>query len=351
MASKTGSNTSIGVALSATSNTYGTAITLTDKLIVESLSYNENPDELSSNSIGSGGLLASDSVRGKVSPTVDIEMIAGFQNGMPKLLSQMLGTAGAPTEQTTGQGDYKHTIAFHDTANRVFNTIALEASSTAVTEFPSVTINNFNFTAEDPSNYCKATFSGMANEVLFSGTTATNASLQALAVADSEKTIVRTTDEFWINTASGGALSSSDRVDITSFVLDLSRPAEFKPEIRGASGNTKPVVSGLVEGTITVVLKEHVDNAWELIAQAGTEYKASFTVEGTQIGTGVNKSFACYFPRLLLLETPDYGLSDPNINPTTLTFKILEASSNPTGMGDTKPYFEIINARSTAYVA
>jgi hypothetical protein len=74
-------------------------------------------------------------------------------------------------------------------------------------------------------------------------------------------------------------------------------------------------------------------------------------ITGTQIGSGVSKSFAVYLPKMILVTEPQYALTDPGTNTLALNFRLLKASSNPTGMNSTYPYFEIVNALSTSFLA
>jgi len=80
-------------------------------------------------------------------------------------------------------------------------------------------------------------------------------------------------------------------------------------------------------------------------------YKGLFKVEGEQIGAGDNYTAAFYFPKLKVVESPQYELSDPGINPLTVVFKGLAADANPTGMDSVYPYAEFINERSTAIIS
>ena len=346
-------NTNIGIALSEAADPYGTALACEDKLICESFTYNENATTLSTNSIGSGGLMQSDASRGNIAGSFSCEMIMGYENGFDKFLTQMLGVAATPTEQNVGEADYLHVIAASGSLNARFLTIAFESSSTTVIEFPSCTVTDITITMDNPANYCRASITGTFDQMVLTGTENSNAELQALTVPDTELAKIEQSDEFLINLASSGALTTSThRLAITSYVLNLSRAQRFQPEIKGSAGNGSPIADGRpLAGTLALQLKNHVDNTWETAASAGSEYKSSIKVEGAAIGSGDNKKIEILLPRMQIPSTPDYGLNDPGTNPTSLTFELSEASANPTGMSDTTPYFEITNERTTAYAA
>jgi hypothetical protein len=351
MAAILGINSSIGIAISAVSDSWGTAKSVTEKLVVESMSWNENPEKLESAGIGSGGLMSDNMQRGAISVSGQIQMRVGYGNGFPLILAQFLGTSGTPSEQNVGEGDYLHTMTMNSTLNNVFLTIAVETSSTTVVEFPSVAVTQIQISADSAPNYVNATIDFLASEAKTSGVTNNNAALDALTLTDTELSLIDPADSFQINAQAGGALSGSDKLDITSYSLTLNRPQEFAREIRGASGNGEPIQTDKVTGSLAINLKQLDDNTYLTAAQSSTEYKCLLSFDGSQIASGDNKSFTFYVPRMMLIETPSYELSSPGLNGYGINFDILEAASNPTGMGDTTPYNELTNTRTTAYVA
>lgn len=354
MAVLDGANTDAVLVLSAVSDDYGTANAATasaDKLVCESLASSENPEELELNSIGSGQTMSSDSTRGNVAPSVSIEMVGGYHNAFTKIWAQFLGTSGAPTEQNNPEGDYLHQMTVNSTLNNVFATVAYESSSTTVREFPSVTFSDLTFTAENPASYVRLSASGLADELELSTSTNTNAVVGAAGEEDTERIVIDPADEFLINGQASGALTTStDRLEITSYSLSLSRPQNFASEIKGSAGNAEPLSGGLMTGTLTITLADSNDNTYEAAAQAGTEYKCSLKMEGSQIGSGDNKKFEIFIPRMKPTEV-SYDLSGPGQNGKTIVFKVLAASANPTGMDSTLPYVEFTNEYDSAYIS
>lgn len=349
MAALLGVNANIGIALSQTTDTYGTAEAVAEKLVVESISWNENVNKLQSAGVGSGGKFSDNMARGFIAGTLSISGIVGYNNGFPLIAAQFLGTAGTPAEQNASQADYLHQILFHSTVNRTFLTIAIESSSTTVIEFPSVTVNSLTITGT-PGGYLTYTAECNFDQLVDTSPTNNNAAIQAVSQTDSELCVCAFDEVFNMNAQSGGAFSSNE-LAITSYELAMSLPQTFKPEIKASAGNSKPTADDKAVGTLTIGLKEHADNTYETAAQAATEYKSSLNIQGTQIGSGDNKTMEINIPRMILIDTPDFGLSSPGNNPQTLVFDVLEAASNPTGMADTTPYFEVTNERSSAYIS
>lgn len=310
-----------------------------------------NSDWLSQRDIGSNVVMTQSGRKGLVSPAINLTMDAGFRNNMDVILAQFFGTAPAPTLVTVGQQDYKHILSVNPDANSKFLTVARETSSTTVEEYPSCAVRSFTLSTQKVPGYLDFTAELLANDVILSGAVNSNASIQAATITDTEQVCADPEDEFWINLQSAGALSTSDRLAVTSYSLTMTRPQEHMGEIRGAAGNSAPSETGLVEGELTVTLKNNADNTYLANWKNETALKCKLNLQGSQIGTGTNKSVSIYLPRMLLVDYPDYPLTNPGINPVTLKFKLFGASASPTGMTNALPYMEIVNMLSTSLLA
>jgi len=349
MASITGAQTSAAVQIATT---WGTAAAsgAGDKFAGE-ISHSLNEQELVSRAIGSGNYMITAATRGNEKPTVNLTMDVGYRNTFDVLLAQFMGTAGAPTEVTGGQADYKHTLTFNTSLNSKYITFAYESSSAKVHEFPTCGVRSASIRTPSVPGYVEAQFELVANKLELSTAVNTNAVLQAATATDTELAAVSFDDTFWINTASGGAVSSGDALAVTSWQLDLERPQDSANEIKGSAGNGSPIATDLFSGTLTITLKELADHTYYTIWSAETAQKCKFTVSGSQIGSGTNKSVAVYIPRMQLISAPSYSVTSNGTNAVTYTFRISKASANPTGMSSTYPYFEITNGLSTSLLA
>lgn len=332
--------------------TYGTAVSggAGNKLVAE-ITPNFNVDILAPRMIGSGKNMIDTATRGNFKPTLDLVMDGRYRDCMAFILAQFMGTSGAPVEQTGGQQDYKHTITFNTTLNAKYGTLAYDTGTATLIEFPSVAASDISFTLEDAPGIIEFGASMLANTAVITGAVNTNASMLAATLVDSEVIAYAFEDTFRMNAASGGSLSGSDQYNITSYQLSLSRPQEMIGEIKSTTGNGEPIESGLFEGTLTLGVKSLEDHAKFTEWAAETPQKCSLNIQGTQIGSGVNKALTINIPRMLLVQEPSYNLTSEGINPLTLTYRILQASANPTGMSSTWPYFELINGLSTSLLA
>lgn len=302
---------------------------------------------------GLGRSMASDEQRGAedIRPVITTKM--GDEHGWEYLLAQFMGTSGAPSEQTASQSDYLHRITFNETLNAKLASVAVKDSSGTVTSYPSfattkVTIDISGGLPTVPV----ITFEGLADKEENDSTTNTTSVLNALSAPTIRPTVVEQADEFLVNAQSGGALSNStDLVSITAARIELERPQSSPSEIKGSADNSQPVDDGLFVVTMGLTFAKMDDHTWIDYANNETALKCSLTVEGAQLGTGENRSFAFYMPRCKVLDEPSRAVTSPGFNPFDVVLRAYVASANPTGMNSTYPYFELINTISTSLLA
>lgn len=351
MASISGAQTSAAVKVAST---WGTAVSVGagNKLAAE-ITPNFNADELSARMIGTGRLMTDFATIGNFKPSISLAMDGGYRNQMDVLLAQMLGTSGAPVEQTGSQGDYKHTISFNSTLNAKYVTLVHESASATVYEYPTCAVQSVNFSLDDAPGILEFGAELIANNVVLSSPTNNNAAVQAATFTETnvERIQYSFDDLFRINLNSGGALAGGDNFSITSYNLTLTRPQEIIGEIKGSTGNGAPISAGLFEGELTIGVKELADHTYLTYWANQTALKCSLNVQGTQIGSGVNKALTILIPKMQLVTEPQYALTSEGVNPLSMTFKLLYASTNPTGMTSGYPYIEVINTLSTSLLA
>lgn len=349
MASISGAKTN---AIYKIATTFGTAVSggAGNKLKAE-ITPNFNAELLKPRQIGSGVSMIQTATRGNFKPKVKLAMDAGYRNCMDNIIAQFMGTAAAPTEQTASQGDYKHTITFNTSLNAKYATLAYESSSGTVIEYPSCATESLTISLSDAPGILNFEAEMNANNALITGTTNTNGSLAAATATDTEVIAYAFDDTFRINTSSGSALAGGDQYNITGYTLNLVRPQRVEGEIKGATGNGAPIEDDLFAGTLSLTVKELADHTYFTNWSAETAMKCALNIQGTQIGSGVNKALSIYIPKMILTQEPQYAITSPGINGITLNFTIVAATANPSGMSSTYPYFEIINQLSTSLLA
>lgn len=351
-ASISGAQTKAGVKIATT---WGTAVACgaTNSFAGE-ISPSFNVSEITSRQIGSGAYMLSTATRGSVIPTISLTADLGYRNNCDVLLAQFMGTSAAPTEVTVGQSDYKHVITFNNTLNAKYVTLAFESTSATVMEFPTCAVQSIGIATTGVPGYLDFTAELLANTVELSSSVNTNATLANCTFSEGvpELVAVDLVDKFRTNAQTGSAVAGGDQYNVTGFNLALNRPQEIIPEIKGSAGNSAPLSTDLFDGTLSLDVKELADHAYYTIWSAETARKALIEIEGTQIGTGSNKKFSIYIPRMLLVTEPQYALTEQGTNALSMEFRLLKAATAPTGMtGSTYPYFEIVNTLSTSLLA
>jgi hypothetical protein len=349
MASINGIAAKAGVKIATT---WGTAVACTESIIAE-ITPSGNTQELIAREIGSGNAMATSATFGSIKPTVSITSEWGATSAAEFLLAQLFGTSAAPTEATASQADYPHNIVFNTTRNAKYVTVAWQDASATTMEIPTAAVRSFTLKSTSIPGYVEYTAELVGSSLSLSSSTNTTASLNSCAtVSGLERLTCTYEDYFWINSQSSGAVSSSDKLNITSWEVTYTQPQELPDEMKGSAGNGAPVIGGLFETSLKITCKDMGDHTYFTLWSAETALKAKLNFEGSQIGTGTNKGTAMYFPALRLIKEPGNALTNPGFNPLTLEFRGLKALAAPTGMSvSTYPYIIQTNNRAGSLLA
>lgn len=349
MARQTGASTIFGFEEAVT---FDTAVVLgaSDGGGFDSLTHGENVTELSNSPLGTGQSMLTGAEQGAKAPGGTVESKPTFNDATAKMIATFFGVSAAGVEQNGGEADFLHQMNFGETLK--FGTLAFESTTTTVIEYPSTYPTTFNVTTGDIPGYIDVSLDWVSGDRDLSSSTNTNATMASVTIPDQEQIVLDHDSQFLINTQSGGALTNpTDCISIVSYALTLARPKSHVREIKCTSGLSAPIADGLFEGELTVTFSGLDDHSNFTSAAAGSEFKASLIIEGTQIGAGDNKKFEILLPRMKIIQDPEYNVSDPGENPHSVTYRLLAATAAPTGMSFDKPYVEYINDRSAAYIA
>ena len=348
MARLTGADAKVGFKIGSAVGT-AVAVGANDGLCHEGLSMSVGVERQEAASLGLGLSMLKDVKPGAKTYEPSITTTPQFNCREIGMIAAFMGDAVAGSEQTSGQGDYLHVLHFNKT--RQFGTLAAEATSAKVIEFPSTYFKELNLTPKGVPGYLQASFKMLATSRVLNSSTNTNATIASNLTRPTDEQIEVLQDaDVWIGDASGSALSSSNKVNIKSFNLTLTRDAAPANEITGTNTDAAPIDQGYFSGTLTLDLSGLDDFTWFDYANAETFLMAKIGFEGSQIGTGDNRSFNIYLPRIKLVEDPKYDMNDAGFNPHNLTFEVLAAVSAPTGMSYTLPYFEVTNEFTGDYI-
>lgn len=273
----------------------------------------------------------------------------GFQyecGAMGSLLVGLFSTSTSVTVQGATTA-YKHVIDWADESAEFFTFVSERPGD--IYEIPSAVPTKVTF---KPGNGFLQGAVGMRGNHL-NNTSTTNAATQVDAITKAaEGGIIRFQDGvFWMNAQSGDALDSGDAITLSDFEVTLERTKDAL-QVLGGTYIAQPVESAFV-GTLKITLPHDTGTAatWFAAFLAKTAQKASLTFTSSELaGVAYPYVFSISFPRLMPKVAPDVKLED--IINNGLEFIILEASAAPTGMtGHTRPYLEITNKRTSAYIA
>lgn len=351
MAEITGSNATAALKVAST---FGTAVAVGagDKMVFESLTPSYGGEVLQANPLGSGDIMTQVAQKGAFSPTTTIEKNLGYNDPGWAAVAQMFGGASVATIG----GGYSHSIMMNEVMNLRYLTVDCQIANQSVMEHASSVCTSVKLSGSAPPSYIKETITLLAEDLKTTGTTNSYATVGAVTQSDAELVVFDPTSEFLINTQSGGALASpTDRINITGFEVEWNRPQQHAREAKGSAGNTTPTATNDVPFScmLTVTFRSLQDSASQFLAAYGatTEYKASITNTGTVLSGSNYKQVILNFPRLKVVEGPDFAIANAGNNEFTVKFMALIAASNPTGMIDVYPNIIMKNGRSTAWSA
>lgn len=259
-------------------------------------------------------------------------------NGCLALLAGFLGTESSPTETTVSQADYTCNMDFASSVYGNFWSLAYSIETDRVRAIPAFKV--VSVTYSHAVNGAGAwTFQCMADRSIVSSTT-TVGNLQGLTTYTYETATLGGTNHYArMNTASGAALSGSNDFTGIGWTLTMTRPHQPLFGLRGA--NTKytlePRQNGPIDVTLKVDFTEVDDATLDMLGQwtNATTLKAEFFYDGSQIGSGINRSMKIQFPKLQATGQGPTGhdwANNNSIMQPSLTYRALKASAAPSGM-------------------
>lgn len=352
-------------------STWGTAVAVTStnafKLRASQLSISGAFGEISSSDTGFAKKIE-DIARGVFSGQITITVNSSYNQPWSALLAAVMGTEGAASaEITASQGDYSHTIDVSDSisnASMLAFTVAFtteDSTGAKLIELPSVKFFSASgtHTLNDKGSF---TFQGFFDKIITSSWTTSYANLTGLSATSPYElmTVGGTNHYFRMNANSGGSLSGSNDLVITELNWSITRPTITRYGLRGANTQYtyEPLDNDKIDGRVSVKLLEINASSFDFIEiwKNKTAQKGEFFVDGTAIGTGVNRSMKLQFPRLVPDSPIPAGYDVPNNNSLqspVAAFRMTKASSAPTGMSGVTDLMRaiLIDQRSTKWTA
>lgn len=359
-----GDNTAMGYENSdaGAPDPYGTALDLTsyaEAKICAQITPEFTASELEFDTVGCGGnsgfgtQAAIENREFRVTLSGDV----GFSNGFDRLMAQFMGASSAPVEQNVGQGDYLHVLSFAPTANAHFGTLAWETSDDDVIEMKSTYTETINISMAGVGEPIRYTATLVSNDIEVDSGAAVNnnADLQSLTFNDSSLIVPKCEHFFAIkpmlDDGTDIALAPADIVPIISYELEMETPLEVINEMTGGACNS-PTQSGSRSGTLTVTFKEHKENDELSYVDwlSGTYYQCLINWTGDTIGSGDPRGLTIRCPKMILIEAPDYQITDPGFNQYTLVFRLLDSENTIPGFTSNSVEVALTNERAGEYL-
>lgn len=304
--------------------------------------------------------------RTDLSTSVSISGEATYDGSWPQLLYSVLRTGSyTPTEQNTGEGDYQHVLAKADPTAIPFYTVGLIGDDGDVLEFPSVQFQSLTW-SHAVNAAAQVQVEGIADRFVKSG--ATNAAsvfntTNLTANTDYEPVCLGGANHYFRLGKADGALSSSDDKIITNYSISLTRNESTNRATRGVNSPyvLQPRQVGRFTGQLSVTLKdadeEDVLQEWldGTIEAAADYYQAEIFVDGSQIGSGDNRSVKWNFPFMAFSAERPTSFNrtyDGNISEVTITFDLMSSGAigSVSGQPNSSPATcTIVNEKTSAY--
>lgn len=352
MTLRSGGSTRIGI---VKATTFGTPVAVSTgaKLECDNFDVSENAEQLMDMPIGAGQEMINDCIRGATEPKGNFTKKLRFDDSANIMTTILYGGASVVAQASS---TYAHSLYFNMARNNQFATIVRETTLGSLLEVASCTPTKRTLKLEKFPNYVTEQIEYVGNAINFQPSTNSTTTLAAMTTANVNRVIAQPSDTFRINLQGGAALSGSDAVNITSAEISYDYPVMFPDEMKGSAGNGQPIADGdpPFSVTLTVSTRGLDDAQYRMFinSQTNTQYKADLTITSTTMAGGaIPYSRKFFFPCLVMLEDPQNSLGSTKVNPCTLKFKAMIATSTPSGMLDFYPHETIVNTRSTTYIA
>ncbi len=274
--------------------------------------------------------------------TGTVTMPFRYAGRCPNILAGIFGTAGAPSEVESSL-EYTHAISLESRLGDFWTWVERRGNVSAW-EYAAAKITSLVI---EVSGRGRATM-----DVGFIATGLTRDDSGTNTIATTANVTVQTPIEpiylgdcrLRLNTQGGGALAGGDTLKPNLIRLTIERglSEDFKSDQTLGRKCQDPVEEGDVGIFLQLGFPEYQADTYQKWVDAGTEQKAdlyitSSTAALTGAASNLYHEYDFDFPRLIPAERPDNAITGPGRIEDGVTFKVVTASANPTGMSSTLP--------------
>ena len=261
------------------------------------------------------------------------------------MIAQLFGTAGAPVVQG-GTLAYKHTIQWADSIYGKFSTFVCERPGKI---FEVASAKPYKLTLSVADGLLKGALSLRGNTVIDSSAVNGATQVDALTYADRGNRVFFKHLAVKMNAQGDGDVASETALEVKSINVEYDRSLDSEIAA-GASMILEPVDGPhpSVKIKLEFPRSNSVNQAFFSTFQAETEQKLLLAFTGALAAVGYNYSLKLFFPRVRIIG---YNCPLGDVVPASIELQAEEAAAAPTGMTYARWYLEMINLRSTDYLA
>lgn len=282
---------------------------------------------------GSGTIFHQESEPGKVkcdlSPTVYLRYNDPVAHTM---LAQVIGSQTTPATVSTTA--YTSDYVLSDNVEGLFGSFAVD-KITKVHVVPSVKWNSFTLTAK-PGVPVEVQFKGIGKDEIINSTI--NTTLSSATSTDRTNRMQLKDAAIRVNDQTGATLSDSDKINVTSFSFEFTRPQTSDYENNGSNTVSEPLGDGYPTTKVSLEFRKYGAGEAQYYSDwvAGTTKKMDVLFEGTTIEGSEKYQFRMLFPRLKIKEVKTSG---SNNIVTSVSMDCEAPVATPSGMsGLLKPF-------------
>jgi hypothetical protein len=287
-----------------------------------------NEDEFGRGMASNAELLEYEAQSGSLSMRV-------YSEGLEGIIASLMGiysyTANLPVATVN-----QHTFKLDTVMDSIFHTIAWDEGS-EVKAVNSARIVSGNFSYADGLNL---DVNYLGDKVSVTGWSA----LGGVSYASQNKSIFKLSNaQVLINKESDALLDGTHELNPSGIDIAVTRGFEGLPIVAGNDSISEPIekAAPTIEITLTFPKKETETQNYFTYFNDREFKKMRISFRGDVI-TGTTQSEVQFnFPRLYLMEAPDYAQDTPI--PTTIKLKALTTSTTPAGMSYDVPYIIVQN--------
>lgn len=264
------------------------------------------------------------------------------------MLAAVFGTAGAPTTHAAGTTSKDHTLKIAQNTDGLFFTLCGLMGSLGVEEIPSWKVAKVVVTGETGKPVTFA-FSGPGFDLVADSAINTTSTFNNVTILERANRMYYSQCEIRMNDASGGALSGSDKVGASKFVLTLERKLTgvYGAFVSGGRDCIDEATNdGPFSGSLDLTFPRLSDFAGRAEVKANTSRKCEIILTGPIIEGAI--PYLMKFQLTNLKPSKNANPHKPGIIDNTRTYQVLGASAAPTGMtGNTDPCWCMLTNKIT----